>query len=177
MTFAVPTPFRLHIGGEQPKAGWTSFNIQAGEGVDIVGDIRDLTGFADGCCDEIYASHVLEHVPTPQVIPTVHGLYRILKPGGRVLISVPDLTLLCRLFLRPDLDTMGRFHVMRIMFGGQLDPHDLHQIGLSEEFLGDFLKIAGFTRIERVRNFDLFKDTSSFEIHGEPISLNMIAYK
>ena len=38
---------KLHIGGKQAKEGWTIFNIQKMDYVDIVGDIRDLSQFQD----------------------------------------------------------------------------------------------------------------------------------
>ena len=39
--------------------------------MDIVGDRRDLTQFGDESIEEIYASHVLEHVPFPQIPDTL----------------------------------------------------------------------------------------------------------
>ena len=44
-------------------------------------------------------------------------------------------------------------------------------------FLSDFLKQAGFNKIERVKSFSIFKDTSDYAPYGFPISLNVIAYK
>lgn len=61
---------KLHIGGKQAKAGWKILNAQAIDGVDYIGDVRDLSAFEDGCCDKIYASHVMEHVP--QKRPPAH---------------------------------------------------------------------------------------------------------
>lgn len=57
--------------------------------MDFIGDIADLKQFADRSVDEIYASHVLEHVPQGAVPPTLAGLYRVLKKGGRLMIAVP----------------------------------------------------------------------------------------
>jgi len=169
---------RLHIGGKEPREGWKILNIQPGEGVDFVGDVRDLAGFADDSWDEIYASHVLEHIPMQGTLPALQGLFRILKPGGKLMISVPDLETLCRLFTHPQLDKMSRFHVMTMMFGAQSDAHDFHYIGLNFEFLSEFLASAGFSGIERIRSFDLFDDMSEFAPIGQvPISLNVAAYK
>mgnify|MGYP006120551271 CR=1 FL=1 len=54
---------KLHIGGKIIKDGWKILNIQKNEGVDFVGDISDLSQFNDESIDEIYASHVFEHIP------------------------------------------------------------------------------------------------------------------
>lgn len=168
---------RLHIGGNEAKEGWKIFNIRPGENVDYVGDVQDMSAFADNSVDEIYGSHVLEHISQAAMVPTLQGFHRILKQGGRLMISVPDLDVLCRLFLREGAPKEMRFHVMRMMFGGQVNSSDFHYIGLNYEFLQDYLAIAGFSSCQRVPFFGIFKDTSSFAPYGVPISLNVIACK
>ena len=168
---------KLHIGGKQAKAGWKILNAQAIDGVDYIGDVRDLSAFEDGCCDKIYASHVMEHVPQKDLLRTLQGIHRILCDKGEFYFSVPDLETLCQLFLDPKLDKPQRFHVMRMMFGGQQDEFDFHFIGLTAEFMADFFKQAGFSSARRVQSLGLFDDTSDFSPYGSPISLNMIATK
>ena len=168
---------RLHVGGRQVKAGWKILNIQPGVGVDYVGDIRDLSQFSDGTFDVVYGSHVLEHISQNEMVSTLAGLNRILTPNGELWISVPDLEVLSRLFIDPNLDKAARFHVMRMMFGGQTDPFDFHYIGLTYEFLMDYFGQAGFEWAQRVHEFGVFDDTSSFAPYGVLISLNVIAHK
>lgn len=172
-----PNPMRLHIGGETPKDGWKILNIQPGEHVDFVGDIRNLSGFADGSCSEIYCSHVLEHIGQKDFLSVLRELHRMLCPEGRLYISVPDLDILCRLFISPQLDGLQRYHVMRIIFGGQEDRFDFHAIGLTLEFLVEFLAAAKFDTFEQVKAFDLFDDCSVLSYAGTPVSLNVIAVK
>ena len=50
---------------------------------------------------------------------------------------------------------------MRIVFGGQMDEHDFHRVGLTHEFLSQLLAQAGFARVERAGEFDLFQDSSA----------------
>jgi predicted SAM-dependent methyltransferase len=167
---------RLHIGGEDHKDGWTVLNITPGPNVDIVGDLKDLSNLRSGIVTEIYASHVLEHVDQQNIPVVLEELWRILqKPGGKLMISVPDMEVLCRMFLRKDLGVQGKLHVMRMIFGGQVDAHDYHQVGLYFEHLRDLLKSAGFHDIQRVESFGLFEDTSEYAPYGERISLNVIA--
>jgi predicted O-linked N-acetylglucosamine transferase (SPINDLY family)/predicted SAM-dependent methyltransferase len=175
---AVAEPLRLHIGGKQRRAGWKILNILPGPDVDYVGDCSDLSRFADGSVDEIYASHVLEHLGYQQKLPqTLAAFHRLLRKGGRASISVPDFEVLCRLFLEQANSAAERFHLMRMAFGGQIDSHDFHCVGLTAEFLADFLAQAGFSKMERVREFGLFDDSSSQRFHDTRISLNVIAYK
>jgi len=168
---------KLHVGGNQVKEGWKLLNIQALPGVDFVGNISDLSQFGDRSLEEVYASHVLEHVPQRAMMTTLAGIYRALKPGGRFLVSVPNMDVLCRMFLRQDIDVHGRYEVMRMMFGGQVDTHDFHFFGWNFEILQHFFEESGFMRVERVDSFGLFQDTSELRVIGEAISLNVIASK
>jgi predicted SAM-dependent methyltransferase len=168
---------QLHIGGKIIKEGWKILNALSSQGVDFVGDVRDLSRFQDGCCSMVYASHVMEHVGQKDFLNVIREIYRILSKSGEFYFSVPDLEILCRLFLRPDFDAAKRFHVMQMMFGGQANQYDFHYIGLTHEFMIEYFRKAGFSRVRRVKSFELFNDTSDYKPHGIPISLNLIAYK
>ena len=167
----------LHIGGLERKTGWKVLNVQPGPHVDYVGDLRDLNQFADDSIENVYASHVLEHICQIEVVPVLRGVHRILKPGGKFLISVPDLDVLCHLFVIPWATYEVKWLAMRMMFGGQVDPHDFHCMGFNEQFLRRFLEEVGFSEVRRVESLGLFHDTSEYRPHGFPVSLNMIAIK
>jgi predicted SAM-dependent methyltransferase len=170
---------QLHIGGTIPAAGWEIFNIVPGEMVDHVGDAQDLSRFDDNTFARIYASHVLEHLDYNEVLErTLKEWRRVLSPGGTLSISVPDLDTLCWLFVHRTMNSVqDRFHLMRMIFGGHMDAHDYHQVGFNEEFLVNFLQVAGFRQISRVAEFDDFEDDSRIKFKGIPISLNMVATK
>lgn len=171
-------PLRLHIGGHAPKAGWKILNVQAGPHVDYVGSCTDLDQFGDGTVADVYASHVLEHLNYVEELPhTLKEINRILAPEGKLYISVPNLECLMQLATRRDLTLSDRFMVMRMMFGGQVDDHDYHKVGLTWEFLCYFLSHAGFPYATRIPEHNLFPDTSSMRFVGELISLNVIAHK
>ena len=61
---------KLHIGGEAQKDGWKILNIQPKEGVDYIGSITDLSQFENESVDEVYASHVFEHVLQKDALDT-----------------------------------------------------------------------------------------------------------
>jgi predicted SAM-dependent methyltransferase len=168
---------KLHIGGKQIKDGWKILNIQKLDGVDFVGSISDLSQFDNDSIEEIYASHVVEHVDQKNIKKTLNGIYRILKEGGKFYISVPDLDVLCKIFINDKAPPKVKFHVMRMMFGGQTDEHDYHYFGWNFLFMKDFLIESGFKKVERVKSFSIFNDTSDYAPYGVPISLNVIAYK
>ena len=168
---------KLHIGGEQKKEGWKILNIQKKENVDFVGDISDLSQFEENSINEIYASHVLEHIPQEKIKSTLIGIYRILKKKGKFYVSVPNMEYLCKILLDKKAPLQVKIYVMRVIFGGQVDDYDFHYFGFTPEFLNNYLIETGFKKIERVKSFSLFNDTSDLAPFGAPISLNLIAYK
>jgi predicted SAM-dependent methyltransferase len=100
----------------------------------------DELAFADSSVVAIYASHVLEHASyntamlnateqhytsgTSRRGPsdlrrTLREWHRVLKGGGALFVSVPDLRALAKLFVDDSigLDANERFFVMRVMYG------------------------------------------------------------
>ncbi len=60
--------------------------------LDIIADVQDLTTIDDEQFECVYCSQVLEHVPRPG--NALREFFRVLKPGGTVLIAVPHLSAL-----------------------------------------------------------------------------------
>ena len=168
---------KLHIGGKQPAEGWEILNANPAPYVDHVCNANDLPQFADGTFSEIYASHVVEHLDyKDELTTTLSEWWRILEPGGKIYISVPDLDVLAGLILAKDVLAMDeRFFVMRLIFGGHVDKYDYHVVGLNEEFLTEFLRMAGYENVLKVEEFGLFDDTSNMKYKGVAISLNVTA--
>lgn len=171
---------KLHIGGEEIKEGWKILNIQKKPGVDFIGDITDLSSFDDESVEEVYASHVLEHVGIVKITKTLEGIQRVLKKGGKFYISVPNLETLAEIFLKTP-EGQNKYLIMNMIYGGQTDNHDFHHSGYWPNILFSTLVNAGFKRYERVEFFNIFNDTSSMTLStlngAIPVSLNVIAYK
>lgn len=170
---------KLHIGGTVRAGGWEVLNITAGPHVDHVGNANDLSRFGDGAFAAVYASHTLEHFDyAGELDKTLREWARVIAPAGALYISVPDLETLAKLLLvKEDLTMKERFLVMRMIFGGHVDAHDYHLVGLTEEFVAHYLAQAGFCDVRRVPSFGFFQDTSELRLKGIPISLNVIALK
>lgn len=169
---------RLHVGGLEVREGWKILNAQALPGVDFVGDCNDLSRFADNSITEVYASHVYEHLSYQKELEkALREVYRVLKPGGLFRLGVPDLEVLCKLMLDPKLPLEGKFHVMRMIMGGQVDEYDYHKVGFTYEMMKHWLEGVGFKHVRRVPEFGLFKDTTSLRFLNVPISLNVQAVK
>ncbi|CAK4121968.1 unnamed protein product [Aphanomyces euteiches] len=170
-------PLLLHIGGLAHREGWSIVNIEPMPFVDFVRDMKDLHGLEGATA--IYSSHTLEHcaygVDTNEVGATLAEWFRVLKPGGALFLSVPDLSVLAELFIDPSLTSQEKYHVMRMIYGGQTDAHDYHKVGFDYDILNGYLTAVGFCSIKRVSDFGLFTDSSRLVFKNRAISLNVIA--
>ena len=102
---------------------------------------------------------------------------RILRPGGRFFVSVPNLKTLCTLFAHPEVTDQQRQTLMLMMYGAQDDEHDFHYVGLWDGYLAGHLATVGFADIYWVQTFGLFDDTGNWCLGETLISLNLIAVK
>ena len=59
-------------------------DIRPGAGVAIIGDAQAL-GIGDATFDTVLCTEVLEHLPEPQ--KAVDEMYRVLRPGGELLLT------------------------------------------------------------------------------------------
>lgn len=60
-------------------------DVEAGEGVDFVGDAHDLSHFKDGEFVCVLCTEVLEHLHTPQ--KALDEMRRVLKPDGKLILT------------------------------------------------------------------------------------------
>lgn len=77
---------KLNLGGVKgEKKGFKTVNIMGG---DFKLDLNDYPyPFEDNSVEEIYASHILEHLKEPHDF--MKECYRVLKKGGTIEIRVP----------------------------------------------------------------------------------------
>jgi predicted SAM-dependent methyltransferase len=217
----------LNIGGFMYKESWYNVNSQNSEteiilstghkiqmNVDITRMMDDLYGFPDNSVSAIYASHILEHASHGDgyntgkpchILRTLREWHRVLRPGGLLMISVPDLPTLFQLYLRPNMTIQDKWLLTRVIYGAQSDEYDYHKVGFDESILTNFLKYpfqptshdadedtgtdtdtmeqrlhnagAGFCSITRVKSFGLFQDSSEISLFGTRISLNLASKK
>ncbi len=168
---------KLHIGGEQPHPEWKILNILPGPDVDFVGSCTDLSQFGNESVDEIYGSHVYEHLDFKEFLQAFQEAYRVLKPEGKFWVAVPDMDRLCAMYLGRELSLRDRVELTRVIFGGQTNRYDYHKIGLNLQVLLAAFEEAGFRRAERRPRFGLFQDLSDYAIGDVSVSLNVVAFK
>jgi predicted SAM-dependent methyltransferase len=93
----------LEIGPGPARLGpeWKTLDCVPRQHVDFVarwGEGR--LPIDDGACELVYASHVAEHLPYWQTVDAFCEVHRILKPGGRFEVWVPDFAYILECYLR-----------------------------------------------------------------------------
>ena len=152
---------KLNLGAaDQQIEGYTPIEIKNGQ------PAYPLTDYADNSVDEIRASHVLEHFSYRQVPQVVSDWHRVLKPGGRLRIAVPDFDYIVA------QNKIGKNDepLMSYLLGMQLEEHDFHKSVFTKHSLGNVLKAAGFSDIESWESE--FNDCAKL-----PVSLNLSGIK
>lgn len=85
-------PLRLNLGcGRDPKSGYYGVDLVEMDGVDIVADLNaGMSWLPDNSVDEIITFHVFEHIQG--FLPLMRELHRVVKPDGRISITVPHFS-------------------------------------------------------------------------------------
>jgi SAM-dependent methyltransferase len=117
-------------------AGWSSYGVEVSEPAAQLAQSRNLqvfwgrlqdARFPSESFDYIRASHSLEHMTSPH--ESIDEIHRLLKPGGRVLIAIPNIeSLSARIF---------REHWYHLC-------PPVHAFNYSVKTLGRMLSIHGF---------------------------------
>jgi SAM-dependent methyltransferase len=166
----------LHVGcgtaprpTEFPEADWCEIRLDIDERVapHVVASITDIP-LIDGGVDAVYSSHVLEHVFFHEAEKALAEWYRILKPGGVVILKVPDLQSVMEAALRYGLlhplyvSDSGPISAVDILFGlrtslAQGNAFYAHKTGFTGDLLAKMLTAAGFTGVDVVRLRDAYE--------------------
>jgi predicted SAM-dependent methyltransferase len=98
------TGMKLNVGcGPNIKDSWV--NIDLHPAADLRLDARRRMPFADGSADIVYSEHFLEHLEYPEdAMNFLRECLRILAPGGRFSVAVPDAERVVRAYVDNDAD-------------------------------------------------------------------------
>lgn len=134
----------MNIGaGGKRIEGWLSIDL-AGD-PDIKADVKSLP-LPDDCADEAMAIHVFEHLYRWEAEDTLREWLRVLKPGGLLILELPDLEKCCRAILAGASDRMGLWG----LYGdpGYCEPLMVHKWGWTTKELAELLRSVGFRKVK-----------------------------
>ncbi len=96
----------LHVGcGSNILPDYTNLDIFPNEGVDVVCDAREGLPFDSNQFETVFSEHMLEHVDYPHSVKGIlQEMVRVTKPGGKVIVGVPDASYAIRAYANEDTD-------------------------------------------------------------------------
>ena len=136
----------LNVGSGQrrftstPEVAWTNVDCvsRPGHEPDLVCDGAHLP-HCDGTVDYFVLHHVLEHFGCGEAEGLIKEAYRVLKPGGSLIVCVPNLFTLCYRWLHAQIDT--QIFVTNLYGAYMGNEEDRHKWGYDirslEKFLAD----------------------------------------
>ncbi|WP_313740868.1 methyltransferase domain-containing protein [Pseudomonas sp.] len=173
----------LHVGcGPKNKSGTTPgfasadwhelrFDIDQSVNPDLIGTMTDMSQVADDSVDAVFSSHNIEHLYPHEVPVALAEFKRVLKPGGFLVVTCPDLQSVCALVAEDKLtdeayrSPAGPIAPIDILYGhrpamanGNL--YMAHRCGFTKRVLTGSLQAAGFDMVLPIQRgypaFDLW---------------------
>ena len=152
------------------REGYINIDHNGAVRADRYEDISTLPSFEANSADEIYAGHVAEHVD--DVKASFGRWLEVLKPGGRITITVPDCRGANRMWLEqkrfPALELGPDEGIIAITTGvksddlrNQEEEAVLHNRVFDESTLRICMEAAGFIHIAAVDNHEAMVAPSS----------------
>jgi predicted SAM-dependent methyltransferase len=175
-----PSCDRLHLGcGERRVPGWLNVDV-AGSDHDI--DFTRRLPWKTESFSAVVSQHVIEHLELfGELLPLLGEVRRVLRPGGEVWLSCPDMESICRMYadgrsadlVADRVNRDGRYSTQGAP--PQQIVNDLfHQWGEHKNLFDlDIAKWAlervGFSSIRRVREADLLERFPGFPVRGDDV--------
>ncbi|MEM7454870.1 MAG: methyltransferase domain-containing protein [Planctomycetota bacterium] len=115
-------------------------------------DSTDLSEFSDRSVCLIESHHMLEHLSFDEAKVALAEWRRVLKPGGLLVLTCPDLSAVCRLWLqlkskRESTDERAIEevnYVLKMFYGSQENEGMFHKSGYDAPFMRRFLGESDF---------------------------------
>jgi len=101
---------KMHLGcGSNILPGWINTDFPPKSDSVIELDATKIFPFKDNEFDYIFSEHMIEHISFEDGFHMLKECFRVLKPGGKIRCSTPDLRFLIDLHLHPEKDLNNRY--------------------------------------------------------------------
>ena len=159
---STPEIKRLNWGcGSWTPEGWINSDIKDEPGVNLVASILDGLPLETDSIDYAVSIHALPEMHYANLIPVLQELRRVLKPGGVLRLSLPDLDKGIAAYQRGDRDYFlipdeeaksagAKFIVQMLWYG-------YSKLLFTRDFIEEMLLKAGFASVTHCA----FKQTAS----------------
>lgn len=146
----------INVGcGRRVLDGWVNVDVQAAKQAprppEVLADARNIP-LPDGCALTVMALHVIEHFYLWEVGDVLAEWRRLLKPGGRLVLELPDLAKACRNYLqmskRGQVSKLDQY-AMWPLYGDPShgDPYMCHRWGYDPNSIATLLSAHGYADI------------------------------
>ena len=153
-------PLRQKLHPHFHGPGWREIRLDLDPAVkpDIVCSITDISPVAADAVDAVWSSHNLEHLQRHEVPLALAEFLRVLKPGGLLLLTLPDLQQVARFIVEDRLEDSaylsqsGPITPLDMIFGhtaslARGNQFMAHRTGFTARTLHKLLIEAGFSDV------------------------------
>jgi predicted SAM-dependent methyltransferase len=153
---------KLHVGG-----GWHRLDGWLNTDIELIPDVMRMDAterfpFQDGAFQYVYTEHMIEHIPYQQGSHMLRECHRVLRKGGLIRVTTPDLAAVTGL-CNCDLSSEQREYLLWFCqtFVPQECPRNAasainamfsnwgHRFIYDEDTLAEVMRAAGFSSIKR----------------------------
>ena len=154
-----------------PAQSWREVRLDIDPDVapDILASITDMAVVADASVDGLWSAHNLEHLASHEVPVALAEFFRVLRPGGFALLTMPDLQQVAALIVEGRLEdpaymsALGPIAALDMLYGfrpalAEGNAFMGHRTGFTAATLQAHLERAGFSavRVQRDGQFALW---------------------
>ncbi|AFY77445.1 MAG: methyltransferase domain-containing protein [Hydrococcus sp. C42_A2020_068] len=148
-------PLKIHLGcGDDYFPGYVNIDAYPESKADLIMDSKNLTLFPDNCAEIIESYHFFEHLQLHEARESLKEWFRILQPGGTVVIELPNLAVCAQEIgkhFNPkdgvDLAMAGIFSYPALV--AEQGYGMIHKWGWTPETLGAELSAVGFVEVQQ----------------------------
>lgn len=149
----------LHPAFQGPEWRELRLDINPAVNPDIICSMTDMHPVMSSSIDAIWSSHNLEHLHRHEVPIALAEFLRVLRPGGQMLLTLPDLQRIAELVAGDGLEDeayrspSGPITPLDMIYGhtpslAQGNRHMAHKTGFTARTLWQLLVDAGFADIK-----------------------------
>ncbi len=160
----------IHLGcGKDYLSSFLNADINPFRKIDLWIDLTRRLPAPDGAVEAIYSLETLEHLYPEEVERLLQDCRRVLKPGGRIRLGVPNLRRAVEAYQSGNLAWLQDWPRSYRSVGGKLSNFlfcdGQHRMGFDFSLLEELLTRAGFSEIEETaRGKSRWLDPSALEL-------------